>query len=195
MLHVFLWKLCCMSKAFVIALREEVNYIDHIHGSPIVFSGVGKINAALAAYELISKGFTEIINIGSCGSKKYHLGDIIKVGRVYQDIDATPISPYGLTPFEEESHFIELDPTSEHSCFTTDYFYDHLQLSKYSPSYIEMINTCSVFDMELYGIAKTCKRFNVKLSAYKWVSDDGDFSKWAENCEISSRHVIEMLAQ
>jgi adenosylhomocysteine nucleosidase len=183
-----------MSRAFVIALREEVSHVEQINGCPILFSGVGKINAALAAYDLIHKGFTEIINIGSCGSKKYPLGEIIKVGKVYQDIDATPISPYGLTPFEEESHFIELDSTSDHSCFTTDYFYDHLQLEKYSPAYVEMVKKSSVFDMELYGIAKACKRFNVKLTAYKWVSDDGDFSKWAENCEISSRHVIEMLA-
>ncbi len=183
-----------MSRAFIVALREEVSHMEQINGCPIVFSGVGKINAALAAYELISMGHTEIINIGSCGSKKHHLGEIIQVGKVYQDIDATPISPYGLTPFEEESHFIELDDTSAHSCFTTDYFYDHLQMDKYSSSYINMVNSCSVFDMELYGIAKTCKRFGVKLSAYKWVSDDGDFSKWAENCEISAKHVIEMLA-
>jgi nucleoside phosphorylase len=57
-----------------------------------------------------------------------------------------------------------------------------------------MIKDCSVFDMELYAIAKTCKLHGVGLASYKWVSDDGDFTKWKENCEISSQKVIEMLS-
>ena len=47
--------------------------------------------------------------------------------------------------------------------------------------------------MELFAIAKTCQRNQVKTTAYKWVSDDGDFTKWMENCRISSKKVIEML--
>jgi len=57
-----------------------------------------------------------------------------------------------------------------------------------------MIQDCSVFDMELFAIAKVCnKNFGIPLSSYKWVSDDGDFSKWQENCELSSKKLIELL--
>jgi nucleoside phosphorylase len=183
-----------VKKAFIIALGEEVNHVATINGAMVLYSGVGKINATIGAYTLIQQGATEIINVGSCGSTQHKLGEIIKVGKVFQDIDGTPISPYGHTPFEAESHCITLDELSPFSCFTTDYFFDHSQHSKYAPAYLEMIKSCSVFDMELYAIAKTCLRHGVGLSSYKWVSDDGDFSKWKENCEISSQKVIEMLS-
>lgn len=183
-----------MNKVFLIALPEEVNHATEINGHPIVYSGVGKLNACMAAMDLVQKGVKEIINIGSCGSTQHALGEIIKIGKVYQDIDCSPISNYGVTPFEEQSETISLDENSEFSCFSTDYFYDHLQNSKYSAFYLEKIKQCSVFDMELFAMAKVCRKFDVKLSSYKWVSDDGDFSKWQENCEKASRKVIDMLA-
>lgn len=183
-----------MNKVFLIALPEEVNHATEINGHPIVYSGVGKLNACMAAMDLVQKGVKEIINIGSCGSTQHALGEIIKIGKVYQDIDCSPISNYGVTPFEEQSETISLDENSEFSCFSTDYFYDHLQNSKYSTFYLEKIKQCSVFDMELFAMAKVCRKFDVKLSSYKWVSDDGDFSKWQENCEKASRKVIAMLA-
>jgi adenosylhomocysteine nucleosidase len=182
-----------MSKAFIVALKEELNHIEEINGHSVFFSGVGKINAGIAAAELISRGASEIINLGSCGSTLYNTGEIIKVGRVFQDIDCSPICEYGYTAFQEGDAHIEIDPLSEYSCFTTDYFYDHVQKEKYSSQYLRMINTCSVFDMELFAIARACHWKQIPLTAYKWVSDDGDFSKWQENCEISSQKVIQML--
>lgn len=183
-----------MSKFFIVALGDEIHHLEEIHGVPVFFCGVGKVNAAIGAQELIRRGATEIINIGSCGSAKHKLGEIIKVGKSFQDIDCSPICDYGLTAFEDDQGFITLDPDSDFTCFTTDYFYDHKQSAKYSPDYLRMINSCSVFDMELYPIAKVARKHGIKVSAYKWVSDDGDFSKWMENCRASSAKVIEMLA-
>jgi hypothetical protein len=48
--------------------------------------------------------------------------------------------------------------------------------------------------MELYPIAKVARKHGIKVSAYKWVSDDGDFSKWMENCRTSFGKVIELLS-
>lgn len=182
-----------MSKAFIVALPEELNGIKDIHGFPVMYSGVGKINAAIGAFQLIQQGVTEIINIGSCGSKHHAMGEIVKIGKVYQDIDCTPICEYGLTAFESSGPYIEIDPSSPHTCFTTDYFFDHPQVDKYSSFYLDSIQRCSVLDMELYAIAKVCEKFGVSLSSYKWVSDDGDFSKWQENCEVASHKIIELL--
>jgi adenosylhomocysteine nucleosidase len=183
-----------MSKAFIVALREELNHLEEINGSPVFFCGVGKVNAGLGAAELINKGVSEIINLGSCGSTLHKTGEIIKVGRVFQDIDCSPICEYGHTAFQEGDPFIVLDSASTYSCFTTDYFYDHVQHEKYSSHYLRMINSCSVFDMELFAIARACQKMQVPLTAYKWVSDDGDFSQWQQNCELSSKKVIDMLA-
>ena len=88
-----------MSRVFIVAVPDEVNTQGEILGSPVIFSGVGKINAAMAAYRAFSEGYKEVINIGSCGSMKLPPGQLIKVGQVFQDIDATPLVEYGHTPF------------------------------------------------------------------------------------------------
>jgi adenosylhomocysteine nucleosidase len=183
-----------MSKAFLIAIPAEVKGINNLLGCPVHYSGVGKVNAAIGAMELIQKGYTELINIGSCGSTQHPVGSIIQIGKSFQDIDCAPICEYGYTAFESATlPYIELDAQVTNSCFSTDYFYHQEYKDKYSPHYLAQINTCSVFDMELFAIAKACSKFNIKLSAYKWVSDDGDFSQWEKNCELAFHRVEELL--
>jgi len=182
-----------MSRVFIVAVPDEVNVQGEILGSPVIFSGVGKINATMAAYRAFSEGYKEIINIGSCGSLKIPSGEVVKVGQVFQDIDATPLQEYGHTPFEATSHQIVVDALSPITCFTTDYFYDTQQRLKYSQNYLKMIDTCSIFDMECFAIAKVCKRFNTNFSAYKWISDDGDASSWKKMCHIGFNKVKEIL--
>jgi adenosylhomocysteine nucleosidase len=182
-----------MSIHFITAVKEELDGAMHILDIPVHYCGVGKVNAAIGTFELIKRGATEIINLGSCGSLLQPLGEIIKIGKVFQDIDASPLSPYGETPFEDGPHFIDLDPGSSVTCFTTDYFYDHTQKSKYSPSYVNSIQRNSVFDMELYAIAKVCRMHQVKCSAFKWVSDDGNFEHWQENCRGSVQKFIHLF--
>jgi len=181
-------------KIFIVAVPDEVDTQGKILEYPVIFSGVGKINATMAAMSALHLGYNEIINIGSCGSLRLPVGEIIvKVGQVFQDIDATPLDEYGVTPFDANSKQIVLDSNSTISCFTTDYFYDSSQLSKYSPYYLEMIEKCSIFDMECFAIAKVCKRYNVKFSSYKWISDGGDHSHWKENCKIGFEKVKVIL--
>ena len=47
--------------------------------------------------------------------------------------------------------------------------------------------------MELYSIAQVCKRKELPLFSYKWVSDDGDASSWKEMCNIGFEKVKEIL--
>jgi adenosylhomocysteine nucleosidase len=180
-------------KVFIVAVADEVEIQGNILNTPVIFSGIGKINATIDAMTALHSGYNEIINIGSCGSLHLHVGDIVKVGLTYQDLDATPLSEYGETPFEVASKQIVLDVKSPHTCFTTDYFYDNTQLSKYSPSYLEMLNNCSIFDMECFSIAKVCKRFGIKFSSYKWVSDSGEHSDWKKNCKIGFEKIKVIL--
>jgi len=180
-------------KVFIVAVPDEVGIQGNILGCPVMFSGVGKINAAMTATMAFSLGYNEIINIGSCGSTSLSIGDVIKVGLVYQDIDTTPLDEYGNIPFEPNSKQIVLDSKYNTSCFTTDYFYDENQNTKYSAYYLEMIKRCSVIDMECFAIANVCKRYGVKFHSYKWVSDSGDYSHWKENCKIGFEKVKEIL--
>ena len=101
-----------MNRVFIVAVPDEVEVQTTILGSPVIFSGVGKINATMAAYRAFSEGYKEVINIGSCGSLRFKAGDIVKVGQVFQDIDATPLQEYGSTPFEVSSRQIVLDSYS-----------------------------------------------------------------------------------
>lgn len=179
-----------MNKAFVVAIPEEVNNSKEINGIPVFYSGLGKLNAMSTTSKLISEGFNEIINIGSCGSTNLEPGKIIKIGKCFEDIDATPIFEYGKTS-NYELGFIEIDKNSEFSCFTTDYFFYHNEMSKYSQNYIRMVNECSVLDMECYSHAKICKLYDVKFSSYKWVSDDGDYNSWIENCKIGFNNFLD----
>ena len=182
-----------MNRVFIVAVPDEVEVQTTILGSPVIFSGVGKINATMTAYRAFSEGYKEVINIGSCGSLRFKAGDIVKVGQVFQDIDATPLQEYGSTPFEVSSRQIVLDSDSNITCFTTDYFYDAKQKDKYSKNYLKMIDECSVFDMECFALAKVCKRFNMKFTSNKLVSDDGDANSWKEMCHIGFEKVKDIL--
>jgi adenosylhomocysteine nucleosidase len=178
-----------MNKIFIIALKSEVENIDNIFGYPILFSGIGKINATIATYNAYNSGYTEIINIGSCGSLNLPISEIVKVGSLYEDIDVTPLSEYGIIPFDDFNNKIIIDNTNI-KCFSTDYFYDHNQINKYSDYYKNMINNCDIFDMECFAIAKTCKKLNLTFSSYKWVSDNGKTSDWEKNCKIGFNNFL-----
>ena len=186
-----------MSKRiFIIAVPDEVDTQTKILGCNVIFGGVGKINATMAAYNTFAQGYDEVINIGSCGSVNIPVGEVVKVGNVYQDIDVTPLCNYGETPFEAvgRNKQVVIDTKSLISCFTTDYFYDEKQLGKYSKYYLEMIKKCSIFDMECFALAKICHRFNLKFQSYKWVSDNGDGSDWKENCRIGFKKTLDILS-
>ena len=179
-------------KVFIVASPLETGLAKDINGSPIIYSGVGKINATMAAYRAFVEGYDEIINIGSCGSLKLERGTILNIGFVFQDIDGTPLCEYGQTPFEHEKQIV-INRFSDLTCFTTDYFVYLQQKDKYSPFYINMINRCDCFDMECYAIAKVAKRFNINFKAYKWVSDNGGDVSWEENCKIGFDKVKELV--
>jgi adenosylhomocysteine nucleosidase len=181
-------------RVFLVAVPLEVGGITEILGSHVIFTGVGKINAAIAAHKAINLGFRSIVNIGSCGSLSMPVGQIVQIGKALQDIDATPLCAYGETPFEEDSHQIVIEHSVNATCFSTDYFYDSQQQSKYSPSYLKLIQTSTVFDMECYAQAKVCRLHGTAYKSYKWVSDNGDGSDWQENCRSGFESVKALLA-
>jgi nucleoside phosphorylase len=181
-----------MNECYIVALKDEVNGKNELNSKPIFYSGVGKLNAALCMMDVINKGYDSIINIGSCGSKNHKVGELLKVGKVYQDIDVRPISDYGITSSESE-RYILLDDSSSISCFTTDYFFDHNDIERYSNEYLNMIDTTSIIDMECYSLAKVANYFNINFKSYKWVSDDGDFNQWINNCRLGLEKYLDLI--
>lgn len=171
------------SKVLLLSATELEHGRLSINGIPIFITGVGKISAAHNTTELIREYKPDlVINFGSCGNLKYHkVGQLLRIGKVHNDIDAEPFAKYGDTPFSEWSTITFDD--SEHSCFSTDYFYDSSE-NKYSENYLKMIKSCDVIDMELYSIAQVCKSMGVPLQSFKWVSDDGSSKDWNRNAKM-----------
>jgi len=125
-----------------------------------------------------------VCNFGSCGSFSLAKGSLVSISDVYNgDMDASPIAPYSVTPFENDATFLPLNITGV-SCFTTETFITKEKLLDFPMKKLELLKKCSIFEMELYSVVKVCKEFEVPVISYKWVSDDGGVDDWRENCKI-----------
>lgn len=173
----------------------EVDAMDNkIMGVDIHYTGVGKINAAILTTQLIEKHQPDVVvNFGSCATVRTDaVGIVYEVGDVHNDIDCTPFSEYGTTPFTGLSE-IQVNHGSTIQCLTTDRFYDKTRVD-YSENFIHILkNKIDIIDMELYSIAQVCKRKNIPLFSYKWVSDDGNPDSWLENSKLGFQNFKELF--
>jgi adenosylhomocysteine nucleosidase len=176
----------------VSATPLEHGGLKKVCGYPIYQVGIGKINSAMNMMKLIHKHKPEfVINFGSCGNLKNHkVGKVMKVGKVFNNIDVRPFAEYGCTP--ETPHCEIKLSDSEIKCFTTDQIYDNTR-TDYAQKYLEMIEKCDIVDMECYSLAYVCNQFGVEFESYKWVSDDGNVDTWEENASIGFENFKNML--
>lgn len=142
------------------------------------YTGVGKVNAAIKATDVIKDCITYdatpndlvILNYGSAGSNTIPKGTLAKCKHFIQNDMNTPFSANHGTPFDEllDKQFKEpiLDFGSGYVCRTQDRF-------EYNPQ--------GIFDMEAYSIAKVCKMYGFNFTAYKYISDGGDANDWEAN--------------
>ena len=161
----------------VCALKDELK----IESSKIdlLYTGVGKINAAISITKYLSKRTIPeyVINYGTAGSKTIEVGKIVDCTRFIQrDMDATPLGfKKGETPFEKEPMMIDFshikNPIGLNTfCYTGDSF--ATDLTPYD----------DVVDMEAYALAKTCRNLGIDFVSYKYISDDGNADDWEKNC-------------
>ena len=144
-------------------------------GVDVIYTGVGKINSAIKATEILkdlSPADTIVINYGSAGGNGNLVGQLLKCKSfVQRDMDARPFAKKTNTPFDnviypklDSKDFIEFG--SGLTCHTQDRF-------EKKPSLI-----C---DMEAYSIAKVCKIYGFDFTSYKYISDSGHADDWSEN--------------
>ncbi len=136
----------------------------------VIYTGVGKINAAIKVTEELIKNEpsnTIVINFGSAGStlQKFNL---YKCTRFVQgDMNAEPFAPKTETPFDKNGKEIVFRQNG-YQCYTQDKFETNLKDGL-------------IYDMEAYSIAKVCKYFGFDFHCYKFVSDDGNSDDWEMN--------------
>jgi len=144
----------------------------------VVYSGVGKLNAGLAASQVIAAHRPRlIVNFGTAGRVHAGVAGLIEIGSVLQhDMIAVPLAPRGMTPFDTTPPILSSGAQGA-LCATGDSF-----VTSVDPWLIEA--NADVVDMELFAIALACHRAGVSWCAFKFITDDADNSsahEWQKN--------------
>jgi adenosylhomocysteine nucleosidase len=164
----------------IVALENELSRLALPAGVELLHSGVGKVNAALAATEaILTRPPALVINFGTAGSIRPEVAGLVEVTRVIQrDMLAMPLAARGETPFDPSPGTL----TSGHSgvvCATGDNFVT-------APDPWLMGQGVDIVDMELFAIAHACRRYGVPWRSFKFITDAADDQaprQWAERVE------------
>ena len=147
----------------VVALENELPR-DMVAGWTIIYTGVGKVNAAIALCDAIAIHQPKhVVNYGSAGALRPDLIGLHRVTRFLQrDMDVRTLGfALGQTPFEDDGEI--LAGTGGLSCGTGDQFVS-------SPPEL----TSDLVDMEAYALARICKQKAIDFYCFKFISDNAD---------------------
>ena len=175
-----------MIKIIIVAALESEFFTDENFGQEIVYSGVGKINAARTITEQILKHRPDlVINVGTAGSLLPDLkGTFVVRDAIESDMSAEPLALRGSTPFDSTSALLSSDMGTAR-CATGDRF-----ITQVDPWLTE--NSVDLVDMELFAIAKVCHFYSVTWRSLKYVSDyvDNDSAQsWTSSLERASQEI------
>ena len=147
------------------AIDDELDKARAPAGVEVIYSGVGKVNAASGAtLALLVLRPSLVINYGTAGRIDETLSGLVEVAHVVQrDMMAMPLVARGRTPYSSN-----LDRLSSGfdgvTCGTGDSF-----VTSDDPWLTE--NHVDVVDMELFAVAHVCQRHSIPWRAFKFVAD------------------------
>jgi len=170
----------------VFAMRAEAGDRFDAIGSPVLYTGIGKINSAWALTRaLMIRRPRLVLDFGTVGSPRFPPHTLVECTRFIQrDMDVSPLGlPRGTTPFDDLPAALDvprrLPDLPEAVCGSADHFVSGHDVSD-----------CDVVEMEAYALAKVCRREGVDFMAVKYVTDGGDASAhvdWAANLPRAAR--------
>ena len=176
------------------ALPQESRGLFEKENIPVNYCGIGKINAAFKATQLILEQKPKhVLNLGTAGSHKFSAHSLIECRAfVQRDMDVSPLGfPLGQTPVDDIPGIIEtpliLKNLASGVCGTADVF-------EIGPPKLE----CDLVDMEAYAIAKVCKKLSVPFTAIKYITDGSDdqaHKDWSANLPPASQKLLEVYRQ
>ena len=176
-----------MNTIIIMALKEEAPLLSQ--RSDVFFTGIGKVNAASTAAELIEKYKpSHIINFGTAGGITVGPG-LYQVSKfVQRDMQCFKLgAPPGKTPFESTPLILELGNDGL-VCSSGDNFITDPNLEI----------PADLVDMEAYAIAKVCWKKNIQFTCYKFVSDQANehaYRDWYEMMSAGQSHYISKLQE
>jgi adenosylhomocysteine nucleosidase len=159
----------------VMALPQESRGLLEAAGAHILYTGVGKVNAAAALArrlaELRCSGAPPalVVNMGTAGSRCVSAHSLVACNRFRQrDMDVSGLGfARGVTPFDEMPPMLEVPAVfadlPQLVCSTADSFATHLH---------EVDG--DVVDMEAFALARVCMGERVRFACVKYVTDGAD---------------------
>lgn len=187
------------ARLIVMALASESQGLFEQHGVPILYTGLGKVNAAfaltrrLAAYRHVGSKAPLVINFGTAGSRQFVAGTLVGCHRfVQRDMDVRALGfAYGVTPFEDVPAELEFPPIFAHLpqglCGSGDSFATG-----------ESVTHCDVVDMEAYALAKVCRLEGIEFGCAKYITDGADHvaaGDWNTNLSASAAAFWQLYAR
>jgi len=183
----------------VMALPLESHGLFEGAGIPVMFTGVGKVNATyaltrrLAEYRHAGLALPHVINFGTAGSRRLRTGALVECRSFIQrDMDVTGLGvPHGVTPFEDVPGRLDFPTVFPDlvagTCASGDSF-----------AMTDLALECDVLDMEAYALAKVCWLERAAFTAVKYVTDGADASAgqdWHSNLQAAAAIFLELYGR
>jgi adenosylhomocysteine nucleosidase len=180
----------------VIALRAESAGVFEAAGEPVLYCGVGKVNAAIALtreltrYSLRAQDPPLVVNFGSAGSRVVAAGTLVGCHEfVQRDMDVRGLGyAVGVTPFDAAPSRLIFDPVFTHLpaavCGSGDSF---------ATAGVDV--DCAVVDMEAYALAKVCWNEKARFACAKYVTDGADHTAatdWQRNVHKAAEEFLNL---
>ncbi len=181
----------------VMALRVESSGVFEAAGVPVLYCGVGKVNAAIALTKELSRYAHQgqemplVVNFGSAGSRSFASGALVACQEFLQrDMDVSGLGfALGVTPYDEAPASLLFDPVFTHLpsavCGSGDSF-----------AMVDIEVDCAVIDMEAYALAKVCWHENARFACAKYVTDGADHAAaddWQRNVHMAAEQFLQLF--
>jgi adenosylhomocysteine nucleosidase len=180
----------------VMALAAESDGVFEAAGIPVLYCGVGKVNAAatltreLCRYVHAGQRLPSVVNFGSAGSRVHATGSLVSCHEfVQRDMDVSGLGfALGVTPFDEAPPTLSFERRFGHLpvavCGSGDSF-------AMSACAVE----CGVVDMEAYALAKVCWLEAAPFACVKYVTDGADHAAadhWRDNVHKAAEEFLRL---
>lgn len=181
----------------VMALPLESQGVFEQACVPVLYCGVGKVNAAialtreLARYTHAGRVLPLVVNFGSAGSRCHAAGALLACREfVQRDMDVRSLGfALGVTPFDEIPACLSFEPVFTHLppavCGSGDSF-----------ATTDTDVACEVVDMEAYALAKVCWLERTQFACVKYVTDGADHAAaddWQSNVHKAADEFLRLF--
>ena len=184
----------------VMALPAESDGVFEAAGVPVLFCGVGKVNAAIALTRELARyvhgheSLPLVLNFGTAGSRVYGTGTLVACGEFIQrDMDVRGLGfALGVTPFDPAPPVLQFDPVFKHLPTATCGSGDSFATGDCEPA---AAAACGVVDMEAYALAKVCWLEGAPFACAKYVSDGADgqaAADWQNNVHRAASEFLDL---